>query len=268
MGTEIILFSKESFIEASMKFVCVRLGSYESKEHQDMVRDLLRGTFQNTAFVVYAPDGKTTLSRSGRSPNHAFGRNVEAGMAKIADKYPAKAPLDKATITDFHSFKQSLNVAAADQRLLVYSAKAVKMPKNAKQNLQDVFNDPEVRGRYFFDEMGKDDKLWNTKIKGETEGSGIFIIRPGKYGTDGVVVKKLAWDATVNEMKTALKNANTEYAKTEQRKVYSEHVSAGRKDGVDYKNTMPPGEDRDGDGKIDPRPDREGRERKRPPRRP
>jgi len=38
-----------------------------------MVRSLLRGTFQNTAFVVYAPDGKTKLTRSGRGPHHAFG---------------------------------------------------------------------------------------------------------------------------------------------------------------------------------------------------
>ena len=52
MGTEISLFSKKSFIEASKKFVRVRLGTYESKKHQDMIRSLLHGKMMNTAFVV------------------------------------------------------------------------------------------------------------------------------------------------------------------------------------------------------------------------
>ncbi len=218
-----------------------------------MVRKLLQGSFQNTAFVVYAPDGKTVLTKSGRSPRHAFGRDVEAGMAEITNKYPAKGAAQDAVVTDFHSFKQSLNVAAADQRLLVFSVKAKEMHSNAEEKMKTVFNDAEVTGRYFFDAMGRDDKQWNQNIKGATEGPGVFIIRSGKFGTDGTVMKQLSWDASVNEIKSALKFANAEYAKTEKRKVYNEHVTAGKKEGVDYKNTMPQGEDRDGDGKIDAR---------------
>ena len=110
MNTEISLFFKKSFIEASEKFVCVRLGSYESKEHQDMVRMLLRGTFQNTAFVVYAPDGKTALTKSGRSPRHAFGRNVEAGMAEISNKYPAKKSSKESVVTDL-AFQRDISLS-------------------------------------------------------------------------------------------------------------------------------------------------------------
>lgn len=224
-----------------------------------MVRKLLHGTFQNTAFVVYAPDGKTTLTRSGRSPRHAFGREVEAGMTEISNNYPVKGSAEDSVVTDFHSFKQSLNVAAADQRLLVFSVKAKQRPSNAEEKMKTVFNDAEVKGRYFFDEMGKDDQQWNKKIKGATEGPGIFIIRSGKFGTDGTVMKRLPWDASIEVIKSALKTANAEYGKTEKRKVYNEHVTEGKKEGVDYKNTMPQGEDRDGDGKIDPKRERSER---------
>ena len=259
MGSEISLFSQKPFIEASKKFVCVRLGSYESKEHQDMVRDLLRGTFQNTAFVVFAPDGKTKLTRSGRSPNHAFGRDVIVGMAKIANQYKPKGTLDDSTLTDYHSFKQSLNAASADQRLLVLSVASKSQQPSVQSSLQKVFNDKDVSGKFFYDMANKGDEKWATNIKGITQKSGIFIIRSGKFGTSGTVMKQLPLNSKPEAIKAALATANAKYAKTEKRKVYSEHISDGRKEGVEYQNEMPPGEDRDGDGKIDPKPERGNR---------
>lgn len=253
MGTEISLFSQKSFIEASKKFVCVRLGTYESKEHQDMVRKLLRGTFQNTAFIVYAPDGKTALTRAGRGPHHAFGKDTEKGMADIAKKYKPKATTKNAVLTDFHSFKQSLNVAAADQRLLVYTVASQNQLSSTLSKVKAVFNDPAISGRFFYDTVSKGDEKWASKLKGVTKKTGVFIIRSGKYGTDGTVMKELPLNATKEQIKKALITANAEYAKTEKRKVYNEHVSAGKKEGVNFENTMPPGEDRDGDGKIDPK---------------
>ena len=120
------MISTKEFIEASKKFVCVRLGTYESKQTQDRIRDLLDGTVQNTAFVIYAPDGKTKLTRSGRAPELVFGsgrlmnRNgssneaVIKGMEKIAAKYEVKGDLAQAELQDFDSFKQPLNIAASE----------------------------------------------------------------------------------------------------------------------------------------------------------
>ena len=258
MGTEISLFSQEKFIQSSKKYVCVRLGTYESKEHQDMIRDLLRGTMQNTAFMVFAPDGKTKLTRSGRSPNHAFGEDVLGGMAAISNKYKPKNTLDDATLTDFHSFKQSLNVASADQRLLVWSVASKSQLPKVQSKLKKVFNDKDITGKFFYDSANKGDEKWASDIKGVTQKSGIFIIRSGKFGTSGTLMKELPLDASADTIKAALDIANTEYAKTEKRKVYSEHVADGKKEGVNYRNNIEPGEDRDGDGKIDPKPERRG----------
>lgn len=231
-----------------------------------MVRDLLRGSFQNTAFVVFAPDGKTKLTRSGRSPNHAFGKDVFTGMVEISNKYKPQNTLDPARVSDFHSFKQSLNVASADQRLLVLTVAPKSKLEIAKQTISKIFNDEEMSGRFFYDTTNKGDEKWATALKGASKEAGIFIIKPGKYGTSGTVMKELAIDTKASTLKAALTKANTEYAKTEKRKVYSEHVADGKKDGVNYENTMPPGEDRDGDGKIDPKPNRKGDKGTRPRR--
>jgi len=266
MGTEISLFSQEKFIQASKKYVCVRLGTYESKKHQDMIRDLLRGTMQNTAFVVFDPDGKTKLTRSGRSPNHAFGNDVFGGMAKISNKYKPRKTLEEATLTDYHSFKQSLNAASADQRLLVWTVASKANQPKVHSTIQKVFNDKDMTGRFFYDAAGKDDAKWADDIKGATKKSGIFIIRSGQFGLSGTVMKELPLNASADTIKADLTKANAEFAKTEKRKIYSEHVKAGKKEGVNYQNTIAPGEDRDGDGKIDPKPERGGR-RGGPPKR-
>jgi hypothetical protein len=263
MGTEISLFSKKSFIEASKKFVCVRLGTYESKKHQDMIRSLLHGKMMNTAFVVFAPDGKTKLSRSGRSPDHAFGEDVLGGMDEIANNYKPKNSQGEAILTDFHSFKQSLNVSSADQRLLVWSVASQTQQAKVHSTLQTVFNDADVSGKYFYDIAQKGDEKWADLVDSETIKSGIFIIRPGQWGTSGTVMQELPLNSNKEAIKVALTKANTEYAQTEKRKVYNEHVEAGRKEGIDYHNTVESGEDRDGDGKIDPKPERGDRPERR-----
>jgi hypothetical protein len=71
-------------------------------------------------------------------------------------------------------------------------------------------------------------------------------------------MKSLPMEATSKEIKNALLNANAEFAKTEKRKVYSEHVSEGRREQVYFENGVAYGEDRDGDGEIDHRGGRGG----------
>jgi hypothetical protein len=256
MSTEISLFSQKSFIQASKKFVCVRLGTYESIENQSMIRSLLDGRMENTAFVVFAPDAKTPLTRSGRSPRHAFGNDTIASMNALAANYKPTDTKGQATLSDFNSFKQALNVASADQRLLVYTISPSAQLPTTKSNLQTVFNDPAITGRFFYDIAGKQDTQWAKSINNNTQNTGIFIIQPGKYGQTGTALAELPLNATPDTIKQTLLKANATFAKTEKRKVYSQHVSDGKKDNIDYKNNIAPGEDRDGDGKIDPKPER------------
>jgi len=67
------------------------------------------------------------------------------------------------------------------------------------------------------------------------------------------VMKQLPLAAEDAEIIKTLLAANSEFAKTTKKKVYSSHVSKGTKLGIYFDSVVPYGEDRDGDGKIDHR---------------
>ena len=64
-------------------------------------------------------------------------------------------------------------------------------------------------------------------------------------------MKQLAEAATSEQILTALKECNEQFASTETRKTYSQHVMEGRRKGIYFENEIPYGEDLDGDGKVD-----------------
>ncbi|MGI9243187.1 MAG: hypothetical protein ACR2RV_20485 [Verrucomicrobiales bacterium] len=280
------MFSNSEFIDASRKFVCVRLESYESEEHQKMVRSFLDGRFENTAFCLLAPDGEERLSRTGRAPWMAFrtrggprgrGGDTEvkskiSEMEKVADAYPAKGDAGKPVVQDFHSFKQSLNVASGDQRLLLFIAAPEKRQEALEKALRPIFGDEAVVGRFHCDFLSEDaDEKWSDVVDGASSEDGLFIIQSDEFGQAGKVLKQLPPDAQAAEVTAALLKANREFATQEERKVYKDHVAKGRREGVEFETVMPYGEDRDGDGVIDHRggrgrgPGGEGRPRRRPP---
>lgn len=234
-----------------------------------MVRELLGGRFANTAFVLFNPSGTRMLSKTGRSPNQGLsssrgpGRgasdsDVVSEMDRIARRYEPKGNLESAELQDFHSLKQSLNVASADQRLLVL----VNAPKsdhgNLAEKLKPVFADSETIGKFHLDFLGeKTDKNWTAAVKGSKTKPGIMIVQSSQFGLDGKVVDQLELNESVDEIKKALLNANKKFAKVEKRKDYSAHVREGRRQGIKFESEIPYGEDRDGDGEIDKRGRRE-----------
>lgn len=270
----------EEFIQSSRNYVCVRLETFESKKHQDMVREFLNGRFENTAFCILTPDGKKRLTGAGRSPQMGMGirgrpepgskeeaalnKRVIAEMDRLAKKYPSKAKASDAVVRDFHTFKQALNVSSGDQRLLVYAVAAKKHRAALESLLKPVANHPDVIGRYHFDIAGETDAKWSDAIDGDKEKTGIFIIRAGEFGQEGKVLAELPLKSKPTEIRKALAVANKAFSASEKRKVYSEHIVKGRREGVEYKDTMPWGEDRDADGKIDEKRDRSHRRRGRP----
>ncbi|MEM9080574.1 MAG: hypothetical protein AAGC74_07790 [Verrucomicrobiota bacterium] len=234
-----------------------------------MVRSFLNGRFENTAFCVLAPDGKTRLSGTGRGPHQALagprrgrpdggGRSTENDsvineLESISKRYRERGKTKDQTLQDFHSFRQALNVASGDQRLLIIASE-----KNAhtNANLKAVLNRDNVMGRFHIDTLAASDHDWTNAVSDEKGKSGLFIIRPDSFGQKGTVLAQLPLTASSSDILSALGKANATYAKTENRKVYSDHIRQGRRTGVYFENEMPYGEDRDADGIIDHRPRR------------
>ena len=236
----------------------MRIDSYESKEHQEYVRTFLDGRFENSAFCLLAPNGQDWLTRAGRGPEMVLGhRSSVIQMKTVAAKYLEKKDGSQAIVQDFHSVRQALNVASADQRVLVVVSGPADQTRQLRTSLQSVTNDERIVGRFHFDFDETAD--WHKQIKGLKAEPGIVVIRPGEFGMDGTVMSQLPLDTKSSEIVSTLLKANSEFAKTTKKKVYSSHVSKGTKLGVYFESVVPYGEDRDGDGEIDHRgPPRRG----------
>lgn len=244
------MFSKEDFLKVSRKFVCIRIETFENKAAEKQVRALLNGRYANTAFCIFDPQGNQRLTRSGRGPSSALGtrgrksepvddRFIIRQMHQIAANFSPKSDQGDAVLQDFHSFRQALNVASADQRLLVVVNRKGKDDHEVETNLKQVFGDRDITGKFHLDILdAKTDKAWSRSIKGQTSSAGIFIIRSGTFGQDGLVVDRVALSASSDDIKSAMVNANEKFAKTESRKKYAQHVQSGKRSGIHYVNEI------------------------------
>ena len=228
----------------------MRIDSYETKDHQEYVRTFLNGRFENSAFCLLDPNGQDWLTRAGRGPEMVLEhRSSVIQMKTIAAKYPDRKDGTHALVQDFHSVRQALNVASADQRVLVLVSGPQNQTDALRTSLQAVSNDKRIVGRFHFD--FDEDGDWSKLIEGLKAEPGIIVIRPGEFGLDGTVMNQLPLHAPNSEIIAALLAANAEFAKTTRKKIYSDHVSKGSRLGVYFESVVPYGEDRNGDGKID-----------------
>ncbi len=232
--------------------MCIRIDSFESEEAQKIVRKFLNGRFANTAFCLLSPDGKTRLSRGHRGPGQALGPDLAGALDRIAREYPIKAPSEKAAVPDFPNFRLGLNVASADQRLLVLVTGSEKEINAARKTLPAVSNDSKIIGRFQYD-FETDASTWRKALTGNLSPSGIKVILPDEFGQAGRVMTSLPLETPMAEIKKALVKANDEFAETTAKKNYRQHVQKGRRRGIKWTMPMEFGEDRDGDGVIDHR---------------
>ncbi len=241
----------------------MRIDSYETKEHQAYVRTFLDGRFENSVFCLLAPNGQDWLTRAGRGPEMVLGhRSSVIQMKTVAAKYPNRKDGSQAIVQDFHSVRQALNVASSDQRVLVVVHGSGDLTNELRTSLRPVTNDQRIVGRFHFDFDETTD--WHKQIKGLKAEPSIVVIRPGEFGMDGTVMTQLPLGTNNSEIINALLTANSEFARTTKKKVYSSHVSRGTKLGIYFDSVVPYGEDRDGDGEID---HRGGPQRRRSPSR-
>ena len=234
-----------------------------------MVRSVLNGAYANTAFCIFDPQGEQHLSRSGRSPFQAIGRRssdsndrVIKEMKRIASEYQPKSD-GAAELQDFLSFRQALNVASADQRLLVFVNADKAAVEKLSPTLKKLFADKDIIGRFHLDFASKEDAEWGKVIAGAPSEPAINMIRAGKFGLDGTAVSSLSLDTSLEDLKTGLLAENKKFSEVESRKDYAGHVRAGRRQGIKYETEIPYGEDRDGDGQIDQRGKRNGKRGRR-----
>ena len=256
------MFSTEEFIEASRDFVCIRIETYENEEAEQLVKKVLNGKYANTSFVILNPQGTERLTRSGRSPSMAMsndrGKTDRTGrenpeiigkMQQIASQFKPRRNSSDAELQDFHSLRQALNCASADQRLLVFVNAPEKDRTQVEQNLKSVFTDDEVIGKFHLDFADADtDQDWTTLIHRVTNKPGIVVVRSGQFGVEGRALDQLSLDEDPDTIIRALLDANEQFAKVEKRKNYEQHVQEGRREGIYFENEISRRNSEDSDG--------------------
>jgi len=155
-------------------------------------------------------------------------------------------------LQDFDTLRLALNVASADQRLLV----VVNAPQRsfAKQEgkFRSVFADKDIIGKFHMDILDpKADAGWAKVISRASSKPGVMLVYASKFGLDGRVVAQLGLADSEKTIKRTLLKLNQQFSQAEERKDYATHVREGRRSGIDFENAIPYGEDRDGDGKPD-----------------
>lgn len=198
---------------------------------------------------MLAPNGTEWLTKGGRGPEMVLGRNAIEHLNLFAELFPPIADVKAAIVEDAHSVRQILNVASADQRVLVLVNGSKEQLATAQETLKPVASDDRIIGRFHFDFEANNE--WRKFITGANDEPGIMLVSPGEFGLQGTVLQQLPLDCPTPELINALLAANSTFANSTAKKVYSEHVSKGQKLGINFEAPVPYGEDRDGDGEID-----------------
>jgi hypothetical protein len=239
-------------IAASRNFVCVRLSTYESEEEARVLRTFFvgpSGQLENTVFAIVAPDGRTPLVRSGRSPAWAF-RSADAmarGLDDIARGYLGPSsqghPAVGGEMPYVKDLRLALDVAACDHLPLVvlYAPTSSAMAALERRALAVVWS-PQAIGRAVYARALRAADL--RPLGAAPRGACLLVVRPGRFGLDGVVTATLGENDLIR-LPGALASASGggDYARI------FEHIQEGRQAGARWQTAIPvtdPGELRGG----------------------
>lgn len=227
----------ESLTVASRAFVCARLVTYENKAEGQFLREVggsNRLSVANTTFAILAPDGKTMLTGSGRSPRQEWQGSEEETldamldeMAVIAYKYPGNGKqVAGRPVPYLVDVRRGLNVAACDQQPLVV---VTGTPSDElRERLSKLVWSPEFRGQFAFAKAAQQDQL--KAIDGVPKRADVFVVQPGEYGLDGEVIA-VAKSATVADLTKVLQLGLTKFVRRA-----NDHASlrAGVRKGIEW----------------------------------
>ena len=239
------LWSDPLVIEASRKFVCVRLATYEDAVEGKLLEGIYRGRsgqLENTVFVMLAPDGKTRLSPSGRSPRMVFGGAagwegtvLALGMEHLAKSHPPSKKPESSTgpaLPVAKDVRRAVNIAACDRLPLVISG---GLDDEQLQSLAAIgWTEPYI-GRFGWASTSEPSQLKAVGI--DKPSSGIWVVQPDNFGLQVEVIAKLPADADRDSIRKALDRA-LETRRPAQKSTRT-HVRQGKRLGKNWESEIP-----------------------------
>jgi hypothetical protein len=224
--------SHDNVVKASRNFICVRLATYENPLENVFLKNLVRtgsGELENSAFAIFAPNGKDKLVRSARGPQNVFADSNE--MAKklevLAATYSGKQ-IECRTLPVVDSVKLGLIVAAADSLPLVI----LNEDQTNLTELAKLAWSTEYVGRFIY-AVAKTPEDWK-RVGNENSMKGIAVVQPETFGREGKILAAAdSTDGWAQALNQGLKN----FQRNE--KTSRTHLKAGREAGVFYEPATP-----------------------------
>lgn len=236
--------SDKEVVAASRNYVCVRAATYENEEEVPFLTSLFQGRspdLENTVFSLLAPDGKTQISRGGRSPQMAF-RTDDTGeiieeLDSISKKYKVKNAEAPAQLPFAADARLALNVAACDNRplLLCLANDAATLRKIEKALATHAWSEKYI-GRFHYGSSSKDDL--KDVVKDISIKEGIIIVQPDQFGLEATTIAAHEVGDASKTIPDTLDAALTEFDRSAPGETRS-HVSKGKRAGVHWETATP-----------------------------
>ncbi len=239
--------SQTEVIAASRKFVCIRLATYESAEEAVVLKSFFigrSGELENTTFAIVAPDGKTKLTRAGRSPDHVFpGRGtltpaaeMAQTMDEIAARYASASQKDVAALPAAEDVRLGLDIASCDGQplVIVCGDDESARTKLAERVAAAAWSAPFV-GRAAYAVATKESDL--KPVSGVPKKPGLLVVQPDPYGLAGKVLAQAPADADAAKIAKVLAEGFAAHRAAP--KDPRTHIAEGRRLGVDWETEIP-----------------------------
>lgn len=223
-------------IEASRRFVCIRLATYENAAERSLLTKLFlgrSGQLENTTFAILDSDGRTQLVAPGRSPDRAF--DGPADMASFMTQAAPRRAKPERELPVVDSVRLALNVAACDGLPLVVVHGKDEASRKALARSLEPLAWGSLAGRCVFATTSQRRDL--EAIKGNTA-PGILVIQPGTYGLRGTVLGCVTATATGVALERALQAPLAKHRPPAATDVRG-HVRAGSREGVWWETLLP-----------------------------
>ncbi len=233
--------SDKNVIKASRDFVCIRTATYEDKKESEFLKQALFGggdDLRNFGFSILSPDGSKALKQSRRGPNFLYrdADEMHADLRRIASGYTKTKSTDVQGLPQMKSVRLGLNVASCDGLpcIVVYGKNERELDQWSK-TLDEVVWDDALMGKFIYASTTKRTDL--KSVSGATPKSGILVIAPNQYGTEGTLIEAIDGKLTGDTLKQKLVSLADSYKRTS--KAHGSHVRYGKRDGINWETEVP-----------------------------
>jgi hypothetical protein len=233
--------SQPEVIEASRKFVCVRLATYEDAEEGELLKSMIRtrsGELENSVFTILTPDAKRQLVRAARSPSQAYddAKAMAAAMDKIAADYPSSSNAERrvAGLPTVANLRLAVNMAAADDQPLVVVAGGDESRRKVEAALERLVWGERFVGRFLYVAASEDEL---SQLSGVAGKAGVLVVEPDEYGSKATVLTATGPNPSEADLVRCLAQGAAKYHR--QALAYGRHVRDGLQQGLIWETVTP-----------------------------